>query len=142
MSLSKSCGRAAENIIVELAMYAERGSYPEHLTLLVDGLINLTDFLRLQLQLEQGNSNSDDRISGGPLVYKMLSSTYVATHSMNLQKMENYGKLIFQMCVVNDRFKTAFINDMKDPDCGIEAFRFELGDAVANLCAEVIKAIG
>lgn len=45
------------------------------------------------------------------------------------------------MCKVNDRFKRAFITEMEDPEGGIEAYRFELGDSAAEVSLKVLQAI-
>lgn len=141
MSLCKVCESAAESIVDELAMCAENERYPERLSLLIDGLIDLTDFEWEQNQFELGNLDRDDYISGGSLIYKLLSSTYVEKHYKNSEQMAKYAKFIAHICSINARFKQSFILDMEDPECGIEAFRFELGDAVADLCIDVMKAI-
>lgn len=141
MLLCKVCERAAESIVDELAMCVERGNYPERLSMLIDGLIDLTDFEWEQDQLERGHEIPESHILGGSLIYKMLSSTYVAKKYKSAEHMKKYAKLIVHMCSVNARFKQAFILDMENPECGIEAFRFELGNAVADLCIDVMKAI-
>ena len=141
MLLCKVCERAAESIVDELAMCVESGNYPERLSMLIDGLIDLTDFEWEQDQFERGHEITESHNRGGSLVYKLLSSTYVAKQYKSEEKMAKYAKLIVHMCSVNARFKQAFILDMEDPECGIDEWRFELGDAVADLCIDVMKAI-
>lgn len=141
MLICKVCERAAESIVDELALCAENERYPERLSLLIDGLIDLTDFEWEQNQIELGHEIPESHIRGGSLVYKLLSSTYVVKQYKSADHMEKYAKLIVHMCSVNARFKHAFILDMENPECGIEAFRFELGDAVADMCIDVMKAI-
>lgn len=141
MLLCKVCGRAAEAIVDELAMCAENGRYPERLSILIDGLIDLTDFEWEQDQLERGNEISEDHISGGSLVYKLLSSTCVPKKYKNAAKMAKYVDLTVHMCSVNARFKQTFISCMEDSECGIQAFRFELGDVVGDICAAVMLII-
>jgi hypothetical protein len=89
MLICKVCERAAESIIDELAIFALTEKYPEHLALLIDGLIDLTDFEWEQNQIELGNAGRDDHISGGSFIYKLLSSTYLKA----LQESNAHGKL-------------------------------------------------
>ncbi len=141
MLLCKVCERAAESVIDELVLCAASGNYPERLTVLIDGLLNLTNFEWEQDQFDRLQEIPIDHNLGGRLIYKLLSSTFVGKHYKNSEQMNNLAKLFVHMCEVNESFKLAFIKDMDDPECGIEAFRFELGDAVGDLCVEVMRAI-
>ena len=88
-------------------MCAERVNYPDRLSMLIDGLIDLTDFEWEQDQLERAHEIPANHTSGGSLVYKLLSSTYLAKQYKNAEQMAKYAKLLVHMCSVNALFKQA-----------------------------------
>jgi len=141
MLLAKVCERAAESILDELALCAVKEEYPERLSILIDGLIDVTDFRWEQDHVDRGHDIPENHTRGGSLVYAMLFTTFILKHYDQPQQLEKYAKLIIHMCKVNDRFKRAFITEMEDPEGGIEAYRFELGDSAAEVSFKVLQAI-
>ena len=141
MLLCKVCERAAESILDELALCALKDEYPERLSTLIDGLIDLTDFRWEQEHVERGRDIPENHIRGGSLVYGMLFTTFIIKHYARPHELEKYAKLIIRMCEVNNRFKQAFIMQMENPEGGIEAYRFELGDSAAAVALKVLQAI-
>jgi hypothetical protein len=141
MFIYKVCERAGESIIDALATCVVSESYPDHLSILVDALIDLLNFDYLEDQLDRGHDLPLENNEAGSLIYKLLSSTFVGLNYKKPEQMAKYTKFMIHLCSVNSRFKELFILDMEDPECGIEAFRYELGDVVGDLCETVLKAI-
>ncbi len=74
MLIRKVCERALEAIIDELAVASLNEAYPTNLTVLIDAMIDLSDFNSGQMQIKYGNEISPNNTSGGSLVFNLLAA--------------------------------------------------------------------
>ena len=141
MLIHKVCERALDAIIDELAVCALSEKYPENLSVLIDAMIDLSDFIYGQTQIKSGNEISPDDASGGSLVFNLLAATAMTLEYKNADQLEKYVKLLAHMGHVSERFKTCFITSVSKNEDGAESYRFELGDGAVDVCTAVLKSI-
>lgn len=141
MLIRKVCERALDAIIDELAVCALSEKYPENLSVLIDAMIDLSNFNSGQTQIKYGNPISPDDYSGGTLVFYLLAAASMTLDYKNADQLDKYAKLLTYMCQVSERFKSCFITSVTKNENGAESYRFELGDGAVDVCAAVLKSI-
>ncbi len=139
MLISNVSERAAQSVIDELVMCALTGKFPEHLDMLTDALIYLTEFEWRHSFIRRGNSVPEDDNFGGRLIYFILFTTVTIIPHHNKRDVKKLAKLLVRMCEVNERFKNSFLKAMLANDGGPESYRFELGDMAVYACEQAIK---
>lgn len=141
MLIRKVCERAFEAIIDELAVASLNEAYPANLSVLIDAMIDLSDFNSGQMQIKYGNEIPPNNTSGGSLVFNLLAAASMTLDYKNSDQLDKYAKLLTYMCQVSERFKTCFITSVSKNEDGAESYRFELGDGSVDVCTAVLESI-
>jgi hypothetical protein len=134
------CERAETSILDELVSCALLDHFPKNINKLVDSLIDLTEFEFYENRLSEEDVERSNRVEGGRLVFWLLWSGSFLLFK-DPEGIKKYTDYWIKICRSSPRMRKAFIEAVKENECGAEGYRFELGDDAVSICEGIMRGI-